>query len=167
MTSGTQNRVKMLVAFLQTSPGQLHGQVGVCVCTCVFDYFIKPDSNVLLKKKKKKLLLNLLGKKPLKTVITSTSKNSVSFSPVVSLVSCFCQGERALFTFRISLFTCSGSSSPGSRVLAARRHSLLLPPLKGALCSRVEPGLSPRQAAEGCAPCPDCTMLFFGSVLTS
>lgn len=59
---------------------------------------------------KKKLLLNLQGKKPLKTVIISTSKNSVSFSPVVSLVSCFCQGESALFTFCTSLFTCLGSS---------------------------------------------------------
>ena len=44
--SGVQNRIKMLVSFLQIFPGQLNGQVGG-VCVCVFNYFTELESNVL------------------------------------------------------------------------------------------------------------------------
>lgn len=84
-------------------PGQPKGQVVCVVYTCVSNYFIELDSNVLFFKKQK-ILLNSLGEKnPLKMATTITSKNSISFSYEFSFVSCFCQEARALFTFCITL----------------------------------------------------------------
>lgn len=125
-------------------PGQPTRQLPEYVHTCV-QLCIVRDSNDLSKKKKQQQPLYSVGVKK------KSSKNGhrradlkIPFpSPpyeVSFISSCFCQEERALCTFLITLRTCRVQDHVHSShvVLAACMHSSLLPSLKGARHGRAE-----------------------------